>query len=311
MRTSRQGTATTKVVIAATPKDRILQGILLICLSMVLFTGLNAAVKTLSSDFPIGQLLWARYVGALVVMVVLFFPKHGWGLFRPKRLGIQVLRGLLLFASSSLYFNGLVHLPLATAATISICSPLLITALSVPFLGEAVGPRRWAAVAAGFTGALIVIRPGMEGTNPYILFIVASMTCGTFYALLTRKYSGEENAEVSATIATVVGAVLGTAWILSDWKTPTEPFDITLICGLGLFAALGHWLFTMAFQRGPAAVIAPFSYLQLVGATVFGYVLFGDFPDQLTWVGAAVIIGSGIYIAHRERVRSQQAKAEQ
>ena len=112
-------------------------------------------------------------------------------------MGIQLLRGFLLFASSSLYFNGLIHLPLATAATISICSPLLITALSVPFLGEAVGPRRWAAVAAGFIGALIVIRPGMEGTNPYVLFIVASMTCGTFYALLTRKYSGEENAEVS------------------------------------------------------------------------------------------------------------------
>ncbi|MGY9054967.1 MAG: DMT family transporter [Alphaproteobacteria bacterium] len=296
------------MAIAATPKDHILQGILLISLAMALFSSLNGAVKFLSYDFPIGQLLWARYVGALVVMVVVFFPKHGWGLFRPKRLGIQILRGVLLFASSSLYFNGLVHLPLATAATISICSPLLITALSVPFLGEAVGPRRWAAVVVGFSGALIVIRPGAEGTNPYILFVVASMTCGTFYALLTRKYSGEENAEVSATIATVVGAVLGSLWIVSGWKTPTEAFDITLICALGAFAAIGHWLFTMAFQRGPAAVIAPFSYLQLVGATFFGYILFNDFPDQLTWVGATVIIGSGVYIAHRERIRSR-AKA--
>ena len=295
------------MAIAATPKDRILQGIGLICLAMLLFSSLNASVKVLSADFPIGQLLWARYVGALLVMVLLFFPKHRWGLFRPKRMGIQLLRGFLLFASSSLYFNGLIHLPLATAATISICSPLLITALSVPFLGEAVGPRRWAAVAAGFIGALIVIRPGMEGTNPYVLFIVASMTCGTFYALLTRKYSGEENAEVSATIATVVGAVLGTIWIISDWKTPTEPFDISLICALGAFAAVGHWLFTMAFQRGPAAVIAPFSYLQLVGATVFGFVLFGDFPDEFTWIGAGIIIGSGVYIAHRERIRSRAA----
>lgn len=297
------------MAIAATPKDRILQGILLICLAMALFSTLNAAVKTLSTEFLVGQLIWSRYLGAMVIMIVLFSRKHGVGLFRPRRPGIQLLRGVLLFASSAFYFQGLVHLPLATAATISMCSPLLITALSVPFLGEAVGPRRWAAVAVGFIGALIVIRPGAEGTNPYILFVVASMTCGTFYALLTRKYSGEENAEVSATFATLVGVVGGAFWAIPQWQTPTETMDIVLLCSLGLFAGIGHWLFTMAFQRGPAAVIAPFSYMQLVGATFYGFILFGDFPDRLTWVGAAVIVGSGFYIAHRERIRSQAQRS--
>ena len=286
--------------------DQVLRGIALICLAMACFSSLNATVKSLADEYPIGQLIWARYVLALLVMMVLFMPRHGWNLFRPRRIRIQLLRGTLLFASSALYFQGLAHLPLPTAAAISICSPLLITALSVPFLREPVGPRRWAAVLVGFVGALIVIRPGAAGTNPYVLFIVASMTSGTFYALLTRKYAAEENAEVSATIATVVGVLAGGVWAASNWQTPTNLLDAGLIVSLGVYAAIGHWLFTMAFQYGPAAVIAPFSYMQLVGATLFGYALFGTLPDRMTWLGAAIIVSSGIYIAHRERVRRGQ-----
>ncbi|MCA8929104.1 MAG: DMT family transporter [Alphaproteobacteria bacterium] len=290
--------------IAAPPKDRVLQGILLMCLAVLCFSTLNASAKLLSAaGFDMRQVVWARYIGSLVVMVLIFFPRHRMRLFRPRHLGIQTLRGLLLFGSSALYFQGLAHADLSLAATISITSPLWITALSVPFLGESVGLRRWLAVGVGFIGALVVIRPGMGETNPYILFFVASTTCSTFYALLTRKYAGEENAETSATVATVVGTVAAAPLAYTSWQTPTEPLDIALMCGLGLFAALGHYFFTMAFQRGPAAVIAPFSYGQLVGATAFGYVLFATFPDHWTLIGAAVIMSSGLYIAHRERVR--------
>ena len=289
------------MAIAAPPKDRVLQGIGYMCAAVVCFASLNAAAKYLSSEFNMGQVVWARNVGSLIVMAALFFPRYRWRLFRPKHLGIQVIRGLLLFASSALYFQGLRELELSTAATVTLTGPLLITALSVPFLGENVGPRRWAAVFVGFIGALIVIRPGMGDTNIFILFTVASTTCGTFYALLTRKYAGEERAEVSATIATVVGTVIGTPWAIGVWETPEESLHVGLLCVLGVFAALGHYFFTMAFQRGPAAVISPFSYGQLVGATIFGYILFGSFPDLWTWIGAAVIMSSGLYIAHRER----------
>ena len=281
------------MVIAAPPKDQVAQGILYMCAAVVFFSSLNAAAKYLSADFNMGQVVWARYVGSLVVMIVLFFPRHHWRIFRPKHLGIQVIRGLLLFASSALYFQGLAALQMSTAATVTMTGPLLITALSVPFLGEYVGPRRWAAVFVGFIGALIVIRPGMGDTNLFILFIVASTFCGTFYALLTRKYAGEERAETSATIATIVGTAVGAPWALTVWETPTEPLHIGLLGVLGVFAALGHYFLTMAFQRGPAAVISPFSYGQSVGATAF--------PDQWTWIGAAIIMSSGLYIAHRER----------
>jgi len=292
------------MAIAAPPKDQVLQGILYMLLAVLCFSSLNASAKLLSSaGFDMRQVVWARYVGALVVMVVIFFPRHGLRLFRPRHLGIQTIRGLLLFGSSALFFQGLAHADLSLAATISMTSPLLITAMSVPFLGESVGPRRWAAVGVGFAGALVVIRPGMGETNPYILFFVASTVCSTFYALLTRKYAGEENAEVSATIAAAVGTVAAAPLAYTAWETPTETLDIALMCGLGLFAALGHYFFTMAFQRGPAAVISPFSYGQLVGATVYGYILFATFPDQWTLIGAGIIMASGLYIAHRARVR--------
>jgi drug/metabolite transporter (DMT)-like permease len=290
--------------IAAPPKDQVLQGILLMLLAVVCFSSLNASAKLLSAaGFDMRQVVFARYAGSLVVMVLLFFPQHGMRLFRPRHMGIQIVRGLLLFGSSALYFQGLAHADLSLAATISMTSPLLITAMSVPFLGERVGARRWAAVCVGFAGALIVIRPGMGETNPYILFFVASTTCSTFYALLTRKYAGEEQAAVSATIAAVVGTVAAAPLAYVSWETPGLPLDIGLMCALGLFAALGHYFFTMAFQRGPVAVISPFSYGQIVGAIVFGLLLFDHFPDQWTLTGAAIIMASGLYIAHRERVR--------
>ena len=306
MRRRRQRAATTSVTgIVNPPKDRILQGVLFVCIAMALFSALNATVKSMGGEYPVGQLIWSRYVFALIVMVILFFPRHRWGLFQPKHLGIQLLRGALLFGSSALYFQGLLGLPLPTAATLSMCAPLLVTALSVPFLGEPVGPRRWAAVAVGFVGGLIVIRPGADGINPFMLFGLASMCCGTFYVLLTRKYAGEENAEVSATIATVVGTVGGAVWTAMEYRPPAVAFDGMLMVSLGIYAAVGHWLYTMAFQRGPASVIAPFSYTQIVGATLFGFILFGTFPDEMTWLGAAIIIASGLYIAHREHVRSK------
>jgi len=293
--------------LAAPPKDRILQGILLMCLAVLCFSTLNASAKLLSSaGFDMRQVVWARYIGSLVVMVLIFFPRRGLHLFRPRHWRVQTLRGLLLFGSSALYFQGLAHADLSLAATISMTSPLWITALSVPFLGESVGLRRWLAVGVGFIGALVVIRPGMGETNPYILFFIASTTCSTFYALITRKYAGEENAETSATVATVVGTVAAAPLALPAWETPVEMLDIALMCGLGLFAALGHYFFTMAFQRGPAAVISPFSYGQLVGATVFGFILFNHFPDRWTLIGAAIIMASGLYIAHRERVRRRR-----
>ena len=182
------------------PTDRILRAILSTILAMACFSILNATSKTLStSGYPVIEVIWARYVFAFVFMLAMFLPRSGLKLFSIRRLDTQVVRGLLLFFSSYLFFHGVVYLPLATAAAISLSSPIIVTALSARLLKEPVGPRRWAAVAVGFVGALIVVRPGHAGFDWHVLLIVASTVCSSFYQLFSRRYGQTERADASAT----------------------------------------------------------------------------------------------------------------
>ena len=241
-------------------------------------------------------------------MLVMFLPRAGLDLFRFRNIGSQIVRGLLLFFSSYLYFHGLVYLPLATAASISLTSPLIVTALSARFLNEPVGPRRWAAVCVGFVGALIVVRPGQAHFDWHALLIVGSTLCSAFYQLFSRRYGPAERADASATMATIVGTVAAAPFVPFEWVTPSSYWHWALFAGMGVMAGVGHYFVTIAYSQAPAAAIAPFNYLQLVGAALLGYLLFGDLPDFWSWVGAGVIVASGLYIGHRERIRHRLSK---
>jgi drug/metabolite transporter (DMT)-like permease len=273
---------------------------------MACFSILNAMSKTLSASFPVIEVIWARYVFALLVMLTLFLPRSGRALFQFRRLDTQVVRGLLLFFSSYLYFHGIAYLPLATAASISLSSPIIVTALSSRLLGEPVGPRRWAAVGVGFVGALIVLRPGQAAFDWHVLLIVASTVSSAFYQIFSRRYGQAERPDASATLATVVGTVAASPFLPFDWVTPTLGWSIALFVGMGLMAAVGHYFLTIAYSQAPAAVVSPFNYTQLIGAAILGYLVFDELPDFWTWVGATVIIASGLYIGYRERVRYKE-----
>jgi len=286
----------------------VLHGILLMACAVSLFSILNAFGKHLSVEHAIIQIVWFRFAIGLVLMLVLFAPKRGLALVRAHRPGTQMIRALLLVTSSMLFFTGVSYLPLATATTISFTAPLIITALSVPFLGEQVGIRRWTAVAFGFVGALVIIRPGMEGTHWAAIFVVGSTTCSAFYQLLTRKLAGHDDPETSNFYTSLVGTVLASIAVLFVWQTPADLTTWTMFVALGILGGGGHYLLTRAYTLGPAATISPFNYLQLVGATVLGYTMFGHFPDFWTWVGAGIIVASGLYIAHREAIRRRQAR---
>ena len=288
---------------APPPADRILRAILAIIFSVLCFSVLNAISKTLSQSFPVVEVIWGRYFFAFVVMMVLFLPRSGRALFRWHNVPSQVIRGLLLFFSSFLYFHGLVHMPLASAASISLTSPLVVTALSSRFLGEPVGAKRWAACCVGFVGALIVVRPGFGGFQWALLLIVASTICSSFYQLYSRRYGQSERPDASATMATIVGTVAAAPLLPFDWVTPTLGWHWALFVGLGVMAAVGHYFLTIAYSQAPAAVVAPFNYVQLLGAAVLGFLVFGDIPDFWTWAGAAVIVCSGLYLGHVERQR--------
>ncbi|HYM31572.1 MAG TPA: DMT family transporter, partial [Candidatus Cybelea sp.] len=188
----------------------------------------------------------------------------------------------------------------AMAASINFIGPFIVTALSVPMLGERVGPRRWSAVVIGFTGALIIIRPGFGAVPWSALFIVANATCYAFYQILSRKLAAVDPAETSITYVALVGMLVATVWLPFDWRLPDSVFDWGAFLTLGLFGGLGHYFVVKAFEGAPASVLSPFSYGQLVGATALGYAFFGDFPDGWTWAGAAIIVASGLYMTYRE-----------
>jgi drug/metabolite transporter (DMT)-like permease len=292
---------------AGPPTDRILRAILSTVVAMMCFSVLNATSKTLStSGYPVIEVIWARYVFAFVFMLAMFLPRSGLKLFSIRRLDTQVVRGLLLFFSSYLFFHGVVYLPLATAASISLASPIIVTALSSRLLGEPVGPRRWAAVVVGFIGALIVVRPGHTGFDWHVLLIVASTICSSFYQLFSRRYGQTERPDASATVATIVGTLAATPFVPFEWVMPTSTWHMVLFVGMGILAGTGHYFLTIAYSQAPAAVVSPFNYTQLVGAAAMGFIVFRELPDLWTWVGAAVIIASGLYIGYRERVRYRQ-----
>lgn len=286
------------------PKDRILRAILSTVVATTCFAILNGMSKTLStSGYPVIEVIWARYFFAFLFMLAMFLPRNGKQLFTIRRLDTQIVRGMLLFFSSYLFFHGVVYLPLATASAISLTSPLIVTAMSSRLLGEQVGVHRWAAVGVGFIGALIVVRPGHAQFDWHVLLIVGSTISSSFYQLFSRRYGQTERPDASATVATIVGTVAASPLLPFEWVTPTVGWHMAVFVGMGIMAGTGHYFLTIAYSQAPAAVVSPFNYTQLIGATIMGYVVFHDFPDLWTWGGAAVIIGSGLYVGYRERLR--------
>ncbi len=270
-------------------------------LAMALLPCLNASAKYLGHGYSTMEIIWARYAGHFAYMVVAFFPRRGLALFATSRLWVQVLRSSLLLSATGVYFSALHYTDLPTAAIISFVSPFIMIALAALVLGETVGPRRWAAVGVGFLGALVILRPGLGGVPPASFLVLISAGCNALYQVLTRSLAARDSAETSNTYIAVVGFVLTSLAVPFFWQTPRSVFHVLLFVGLGLFGGFGHYFIVKALEWGPAAVIAPLNYGQLIGTVILGYLIFGEFPDAWTWVGAAVIIASGLYIFYRER----------
>lgn len=280
-----------------------LRGILLMCLGVSLFPFMNAGVKLLTARYPVLEITWARFTGHLLVMLIVFLPRHGRRLFAPRRPLAQIARSLLMLGSNLLYVAAIGRVPLATGSAIGFTAPLLVTALSVPLLRESVGWRRWSPVLVGFAGALIVIRPGSGFTHPAVLLLLASAAAYALYQIATRWVSVYDDAAVGIVFAALLGSLATSLLLPAVFVMPKSLFDLGLFVSLGLLGGAGHYLVIRAFQCGPAAVIAPLGYVELIGSTVLGYLIFGNLPDLWTWIGAAIIIASGLYVAMRERRR--------
>lgn len=283
-----------------------LRGIVLMCAGVSTFPFMNTAVKLLAANYPASQITWARFTGHLMVVLVIFLPRYRWALLRTHRPAIQIGRSLAMLFSNLLFVMAIGRVPLATASAIGFTSPLIVTALSVPLLKESVGWRRWSAVLVGFAGALLIIRPGSGFHDPAVLLLLVSSLVYALYQIGTRSVARYDNAATGIIFAALFGSLGMTLLMPFVFVPPHTLADGLLFSCLGLLGGLGHYLVILAFQSGPAAVIAPLGYVELIGTAILGYLVFGNFPDLWTWIGAGIIIASGIYIAFRERRRRAQ-----
>src|SRR5437763_6253813 len=288
-------------VSAARSQHDALRGILLMCGGVSMFPFMNAAVKFLGADYPVPQIVWARFAGHLLVLLLVFLPQYGGRLLATRRPAVQIGRSLLMLFSNMMFVVAIARVPLATASAIGFTSPLLVTALSVPLLHESVGIRRWSAVVIGFVGALLVIRPGAGMHDPAVLLLLLSSAAYALYQIATRWVSFYDDAAIGIVFSALLGSLVMTMPLPFVFVMPQSALDFLLFASLGLLGGAGHYLVIRAFQSGPAAVIAPLGYVELIGTTILGYAIFGNFPDLWTWIGAAIIIASGLYIALRER----------
>jgi drug/metabolite transporter (DMT)-like permease len=284
--------------------QRILAGILFMCGAGLLFPVMSGFAKFLGQDgYNSLQVSWARAFGHLVFMTAVFVPRFGLRMLHTRRPFIQLLRSAMLFMSNATNFFAIIFIPLAKTASISLMAPLMVVPLSRLILGERTTVGRMVALAAGFAGVVIVIRPGTELFHWASLLAVVSALGYAIYQVLTRLVAGVDKPETSTIYSSVIGG-FGMFLVLPFvWKTPESLRDVLYFCSLGVIGAVGHYMVARALTNAPANIIAPFQYVQLIGSVTVGYVFFGDFPDVLTWVGAAIIVGSGLYIGWSQTIR--------
>lgn len=291
---------------AATPlgRDAPLRGIGLVLVTGIFFNAADGVSKLLTADISPLQVIWLRYGTFTVIMLALVWRSGGRSRLRTQRPGLQFLRGLGVTLSSILFVMGLKYLPIADATASSFVAPLFVTALSIPILGETIGWRRWTATLIGLAGVLIVVRPGGSEFQTASLLPVISALTWAFAMIVTRMMSRTESPLTTLAYSAVIGFALVSLFMPLVW----QPLTWTMLL-MGLFigasSTVGHWLLVTAFRYADASLLAPFSYLQLLWASIFGYVMFATLPDSWTLIGAVIIAGSGLYTAHRERIRAR------
>jgi drug/metabolite transporter (DMT)-like permease len=280
-----------------------LRGILLTLLAMGMFGTMDGFSKYLVQIYPAPLVLWLRHLVAVPLVLLVLAPRRPVAALRATRAPwLQLGRTALLVVEMGFVLVIFRAMPLADVHAILAVTPLVITALSVPMLGERVGWRRAVAVAAGFVGVLVMLRPGLVALQPLALLACLCAVMYAIYGILTRKVALTDRAETSFLLQTVIAAALLTVIGPFFWE-PIALRHVPLFLGLGLLGAVGHYCLVKALANAPAVVVQPFTYTLLVWAVVIGYLVFGDLPDRWTVLGALIVVGAGSYAAWREHVR--------
>lgn len=278
--------------------------------AVAMFAVMDAFLKLLAPHYPLLQIATLRGLASLpLVLLWALATVGGRGLLR-VRWSLHLLRGVLAVVMISLFAFGLRSLPLSTAYSLFFVAPLAITALSVPLLGEQVGARRWAAIMVGLAGVLVVLRPSSDGMFTLAgLAVLGAAAAYSVSAIAVRILGRSDSTQTMVFWTLAIMALLAGAAAAPQWQ-PIASDHWVLLAGLGITGALGQYAITEAFRRGEASVIAPLEYTALLWGTGLDLLLWQVLPDRITLLGAAIIIVSGIYLLHRERLRAAQARTE-
>ena len=278
-----------------------LTGIGLVSLCYLMFSLLDGSAKWLVGSMPVIMVVWLRFVIHAVVGGAVLFPLRGISLIRTRHLRWHMLRALMFMAMTGINFWALQYLQLTVTASIFFSVPIMIALASAVLLGEKLDAGRVLAIVAGFAGVLVIVRPWGAEFHPAMLASVVNAILYAGFMMMTRRLAAYDSPETIQYLP-AVGAAIGLApFALAAWQSPSGWLEWTVACLLGVLGGFGHYLLALAHRYAPSSVIAPFLYQQVIYMALFGYLVFGDVPSPGLWLGAAIVIGSGLYLFSRER----------
>jgi drug/metabolite transporter (DMT)-like permease len=287
---------------ADSARNRLI-GIGLVSLTYLLFSLLDGSAKWLVGTLPVIVVVWLRFVMHVVIAGVVLFPVRGMGLVKTRHLRWHALRALMFMAMTGINFWALQYLQLTVISSIMFSVPIMIALASAPLLGEKLDAARWVAIIAGFAGVLVIVWPGSAEFHPAMLASVVNAVLYAAFMMMTRRLAAYDSPETIQYLPAVGAAIGLTPFALAAWESPSGLLEWTVACLLGVLGGFGHYLLALAHRYAPASVIAPFLYQQVVYMALFGYLVFGDVPSPAVWLGAAIVIASGLYLFARERAR--------
>ena len=288
---------------ADTPRNRLV-GIGLMSITFLCFALLDCGAKWLVQTLPVLMVVWLRFLFHAVFSIALTAPKFHSGILRSKRPKLQFLRAMFMPVMTGLNFWALQYLQLAETGAIQFSVPIIIALIAAPMLGERMDRARWTAIAVGFVGVLVIVRPGTQGFHPALILSIINAVLYALFNLMTRQLAAHDAPETTQFYSSVGATLAITPFALFAWQTPPGALQWTILVLIGVSGGLGHYLLAIAHRFAPASVLAPFLYQQIIWMVLLGYLVFGDVPDSAVVIGAAIVIASGGYLLYRERTAS-------
>ena len=281
-----------------------LVGIGIVSLTYLIFSVLDGSAKWLVQSLPVVMVVWLRFLIHVIVAGAVLLPVKGLSLLRTNHLRWHLLRAVMFVAMTAMNFWALQYLQLTVTSSIFFSTPIIIALLSAQLLGEKLDPRRLAAILAGFAGVLVIVHPWAADFHPAMLLAVLNAVIYAVFMMMTRRLAAYDSPETIQFLPAIGATVMLTPFAIAAWEAPDTWIEWTLACLLGVFGGFGHYLLALAHRYAPSSVIAPFVYQQVIYMALFGYLVFGDVPGAAVWIGAAIVIASGLYLFSRERKRA-------